>query len=323
MNATYEERRLEFGAAYEDFEGEDVLKLIVEAGQRLEAICLDDDAVDVAMAGLHAAMVDSRGSPSGDTVERSWRALWESTGINDSACLPLAQKFTSLNAYAYFGLSPVGDDEPCTIDDVKHCVRIVREALAAAKADPQNLPQTGKTLLAAEARLALDEGNGIAPEGLAALTRIGIKSLRNALAPSSGSGLEIHDGKVTPESALAWLLARGDFKDSLWRAGLAETSGDEGVRSVQGELLWVPFAKDEKLFDPQRCLRAGKYTIGPKSAECSVESYREALSQLARMRPAPYWRRPNSAGNWGIVTGIGFRPCTLQELGLDDAGAVT
>jgi hypothetical protein len=40
----------------------------------------------------------------------------------------------------------------------------------------------------------------------------GFLMLAALLAPSSGSGLEIKEGKITRESALAWLTARGDLK---------------------------------------------------------------------------------------------------------------
>jgi len=64
------------------------------------------------------------------------------------------------------------------------------------------------------------------------------------------------------------------------------------------------------------CLRGPGYPIGPKGSERTVIDYRQALDQLARMRPAPYWRCPNTVGNWGIVTAVGFRPRTADELGL-------
>ena len=90
---------------------------------------------------------------------------------------------------------------------------------------------------------------------------------------------------------------------------------------VEGEIFLVPFASDGSEFHPQTCFRGGGYTIGPKGAEKKiVDGYRKALERLARMRRAPYWRRPNSAGNWGIVTAEGFRPRTAAELGLDETG---
>jgi hypothetical protein len=93
----------------------------------------------------------------------------------------------------------------------------------------------------------------------------------------------------------------------------------ETIRHLEGEILWVPFASDGSEFHPKTCLRGGGYTVGPKDAEEKIDDYREALARLARMRPAAYWRRPNSANNWGIVTAEAFHPRTAQELGLTSA----
>jgi hypothetical protein len=63
---------------------------------------------------------------------------------------------------------------------------------------------------------------------------------------------------------------------------------EDHVSSVEGPILWVPFAKDESLFHSQKCRRSGKYTIGPKGAQTTFDDYQEALDHLARMRPAAY-----------------------------------
>ncbi len=63
----------------------------------------------------------------------------------------------------------------------------------------------------------------------------------------------------------------------------------------------VPRANDASVFHPDLA-RKGNYTIGPKGGEHQVDGYEEALWQLLEMNE-PRWRRPNSAGNWGIVKG--------------------
>ena len=80
-----------------------------------------------------------------------------------------------------------------------------------------------------------------------------------------------------------------------------------------GQVLFVPVAKDGSWFDPVSCRRSGGYTIGPRGAEEPVHEYQEALARLWRM-PVPYWRRPNSAGNWGIVAGISWQRKPLADL---------
>ena len=68
----------------------------------------------------------------------------------------------------------------------------------------------------------------------------------------------------------------------------------------------VPVAKDGSWFSPD-LLRAGAYRIGPKGEEVVVKSYADALNGL-RLMKSPYWRRPNSNGNWGIVAGVRWVP---------------
>jgi len=94
-----------------------------------------------------------------------------------------------------------------------------------------------KAALGGRAIQRLDEGKGVAPDQLAALARIGQKSIRNALAPSSGSGLELKDGAVTAVSALKWLSAPGGFKTSIWRD--VPTNAPEPGSAIEGEILWA------------------------------------------------------------------------------------
>ncbi|MCX7512576.1 ASCH domain-containing protein [Frateuria hangzhouensis] len=72
----------------------------------------------------------------------------------------------------------------------------------------------------------------------------------------------------------------------------------------------VPVAKCGSWFGPHLA-RRGCFTIGAKGEEVSLADYAQALAALRAMR-APRWRRPNSNGNWGIVTGV--RWCHPDEL---------
>jgi hypothetical protein len=315
MDPIYTERLREFGQAYEDFEAADVAALIIRAGERLEALCLNPEAVKRAMTCLHGALGLSD-QASDRVLEISWKTLWEETTPIELLDLPLSQKLTSLNAYAFFGLSPI-DGGSCTLADIKNLIEAVSTAVAPSKPDGTQTAEIDRTLLAAKARFGLDEGTGLLPDELAALVRLGQKSMRNALTPSSGSGLEVKDGRITATSALTWLNARGDFKSSIWHQSSADVFSPSNTEpALEGELLWVPFASDQTEFDPAKCQRNGKYTLGPKGSETTFTDYRQALDALARMKPNAYWRRPNSAGNWGIVTAAGFRPRSARELGL-------
>lgn len=315
MDEEYEARRAEFGEQYDDYEADDLAALIVYTGERLEALCLDEDAVDLAMKTLHRAL----GLPEFSNLhegDRSWRALWEETDTGNLETLPLAQRLTSINAYARFGLPPTGDGKPCSIEDVKDVIKTVKAAIAPDVIDSPKIEEIDKTLMIAQGRLSLDEGRGVSPEQLAELARMSIKSVRNALSPSGSSGLKLKDGLITAASALQWLKSREYFRSSIWQN--AEMNVQENIQpaAIVGEILWVPFASDETEFHPETCKRAGQYIIGPKGAERHFSDYREALDSLARMLPVPYWRRPNVAGNWGIVTAAGFHPRKPEDLGI-------
>jgi hypothetical protein len=236
--------------------------------------------------------------------------------------LPLGMSIIQLQEYAYDGVGP--SDDYGVFDDIVEREEYVRRLLQLTKPAVATLgvgtsePATHgliTVLLAAEARLALDEGRDVTPEQLAALRRIETKSMRNALAPSSGSGLKMRNGAITAESALNWLHACGKYKSTLWRE---DEEGPED-EPIAGEVLFVPFASDNIEFHPVACLREGKYMVGPNGAEQIFTDYRAALDCLARMKPAAYWKHPNTANNWRTVTAVGFRPRSALELGLEPA----
>ncbi|WP_347268601.1 3'-5' exonuclease [Paracoccus sp. (in: a-proteobacteria)] len=66
----------------------------------------------------------------------------------------------------------------------------------------------------------------------------------------------------------------------------------------------VPYAADGTCFHPGLA-RRGFFTIGAKGSETRHASFEEALTLLREME-TPRWRRPNSAGNWGIVSGCSW-----------------
>ena len=251
---------------------------------------------------------------------KTWRELWsDETFLADT---PLASATRQLLGYAYHGLGPRNYnglfDETIKYEEyIRKLIGATKSAVATVGFGSSGTQSLSTVLLAAEGRLALDQGVNVTTEQLAALARIGIKSMRNALAPSSGSGLKTRDGAIVSESALNWLHARGNYKTTVW---LEEELLTAPVpEPIAGEVLFVPFASDDIEFDPVKCRRDGKYTVGPKGAEQTFIDYRAALDCLARMQPASYWKHPNKANNWGTVTAVGFRPRSAEELGLQPA----
>lgn len=98
------------------------------------------------------------------------------------------------------------------------------------------------------------------------------------------------------------------------RAASASSIGASPVQAVpltQAPTL-VPVAKDGSAFLPG-LRRTSGYTIGAKGEERVVREYPQALEELTRME-TPRWRRPNSAGNWGIVSGVSWVSANTFQL---------
>ncbi|WP_342620749.1 helix-turn-helix transcriptional regulator [Rhodoferax sp. GW822-FHT02A01] len=68
--------------------------------------------------------------------------------------------------------------------------------------------------------------------------------------------------------------------------------------------ITVPFAADGTCFNPSlKRKRTGRFTVGEKGHLIDFDDFEAALAHLKAMKQA-YWLRPNSAGNWGIVTAV-------------------
>jgi transcriptional regulator with XRE-family HTH domain len=66
----------------------------------------------------------------------------------------------------------------------------------------------------------------------------------------------------------------------------------------------VPFASDGSWFHRGLASpRDGSFRVGEKNAELRFSSFGEALKYLKTMQVAK-WRRPNDAGNWGLVSAV-------------------
>ena len=114
--------------------------------------------------------------------------------------------------------------------------------------------------------------------------------------------------------AVTWVRLDPDVQDAIQAqlgvsmgAGAAPASPPELVEStpaapaeLDGRL--VPVARDGSWFGPH-LQRAGGFTIGEKGDERRVDRFDLALTALHRMA-VPRWRRPNAAGNWGLVSGV-------------------
>ncbi len=83
-----------------------------------------------------------------------------------------------------------------------------------------------------------------------------------------------------------------------WQLLASDSSEDSAL-----ELL-VPYAADGSCFHPGLAsTRDGSFGVGDKAAQKRFGSFLEALEYLRNMKTAK-WRRPNSSGNWGIVSAV-------------------
>jgi hypothetical protein len=323
MDAVYEERQLEFGREYEDFEPSEIVQLCIKTGEWLDVLLMDPDVVQEVMILLHRRVIGT-GDPGADGA--GWRQVWEDTDLNDTMQPKASQFMVGMNAFAFHGLLP---DIPHALREkfgdggreiVEGCVAMGRALLEAIPPAWGEVPEIRRTILAAEARLWIDTGRDVSPEHLAALARISLKSIKNLLTRSGGDDLMLNaDGKIDAADAARWLASRSDFKSSMWRnAPGSESRFSPPDDTDLGEVLFVPVAADGTWFDPVVCRRRNGYAIGPKGSEETVADYRDALQRLARM-PTPYWRRPNQSGNWGLISGQTWVRKVASDLRLDSA----
>ena len=160
---------------------------------------------------------------------------------------------------------------------------------------------------AAAARWKLDQGEPLGVEEIALLGRVDERSVQNAM-----SARALHrddDGRCAAADVERWLLAARPkkFRRSRWLDLSDDLTGWEAAApAASGDTVHLPVDADGKPFSPSfgRRTRGGSigWRIGPKGGEVVCHDFYQALDTLRTMHP-PRWRRPNPAGNWGIVRG--------------------
>lgn len=160
-------------------------------------------------------------------------------------------------------------------------------------------------------RYAIDTGEGdVDLQSLALFGGVTEGRIRNILSSGDG-GLEKVGQRVTAVSAASWLKGRKEFFASIWQQP-DEAAPEAPSPDFSGEVVFVPVAADGSHFHPGLA-RGGKFMIGAKGEEVSYPSFNEALSALQKMA-TPRWRRPNEAGNWGIVSGRDWKRIERGQL---------
>lgn len=87
------------------------------------------------------------------------------------------------------------------------------------------------------------------------------------------------------------------------KVNISELFKDDTSAELSSGFL-VPYAADGTCFHPGLASsRDGSFRVGEKIAQKRFDTFMEALDYLRGMEIAK-WRRPNSAGNWGVVSAV-------------------
>jgi hypothetical protein len=326
----YQERLAQFQESFTEEETDTFARSLVVVGEMVAA-GFGEAAAAACMAGLHKLLVGSE-IPEG----AEWREQWlDLSSSGDLTITPAMKQGADLHAFAYYGVlaswqqtDPLPPELEVSRTDVpsyiESTIALYKRfmGLFGEAAPSWGFDVIGRTILAAQARLKVDQELPMTVHELAALSRVASKRVQNAIyAGSDGAPVIDADGLITPSSARQWLDAR-DYLPSLWQSWSDQHAGEAGDRMASEpdeaayDFLFVPEAADGSLFAPS-CGRGPvnerRYMIGEKGRERPVADYDQALTELARM-VVPKWRRPNAAGNWGVVRAERWRRVRRADL---------
>lgn len=300
---TAEERRDAWGFEYNgdhhfwDYAAP-IAEVLLKALERVERLVGPETA-----AVPFRQLVDIVAVTGGYSDAETWRDVMEDT-LAAGTVWPISQSFHDAGLYGYYGVTPA--DVPDR-DRSLYLERLVKEVTEFAAGPEVMALWSGNALdriaRIAASRLALDKGVGEVDVGsMAILGGVSEGRLRNLMSGADAALERGPTGGIVAASALAWLMKRKEFYHSIWNEPEAEP--EDEPPAPQGELIFVPVARDGSTFHPG-LLRAGQFQIGAKGEEQHFDSFEEALAALNAMA-IPRWRRPNEQGNWGIVSGVNW-----------------
>ena len=275
--------------------------IVTAAGNFLTRIVGKDD-VDAGMARLIKRVVEVSGGTLVDPSQ--WREALEDAAYCCFSEWALGAPLHDLAAYAFYGIILDGSDSPDERErNLKDAIAQAEEFLRTTPASHWGiLPNSDlhRLVRLASNRWALDHGDPVEPAALAEFGGVSEGYVRNLISGQK-HGFTSNDGRVPAQAALAWLTGRPEFWNSIWREQVLPQYGVKHRPALE-RAVFIPVARDGSAFHPGLTRGAG-YSIGEKGAETQISDFEEALASLQKM-PAPYWRRPNTAGNWGTVAGI-------------------
>lgn len=300
--------------------GDTLAELVETTGSYLSRI-IGEESADNGMAVAIQPLLEAAAEELSQAAD--WRKALRQSAAFCFSEWPLGQRLHDLAAYAIYGIVLDGSDDPDELaSQIEAMVTEAQQFLAASPIELWRIgkegrgePELVRLIRLAANRWALDNGRPVEPRALAAFGGVSEGRVRNMMAGSNRQ-FSNEDGRIPANEALAWLATRAEFWNSIWREqrlpGYAAKNRPALERPV-----FVPVARDGTVFHPG--LRRGTgYMIGEKGSEIQAADFETALAQLQAM-PAPYWRRPNPQGNWGIVRGV--RWVRLDESDLESFAA--
>jgi hypothetical protein len=281
-----------------DFGGE-LLELLASRFRLIELVLGKEEVAPHLLAMLHGP------NDGGDTWEAFFGNYdpvltphWDGTKLIDDAGI-----------YGLYGVMP--SDIPLV--ERKDWVATLAVGLERFRLLAQPEPQgvIARIINLALSRHAIDTGEGdVDLHSLSLFGGVTEGRVRNILS-SNDSGLEKVGQRVTAASAATWLKGRKEYFASIWQQP-DDVEPEPANADFVDDVVFVPVAADGSIFHPGLA-RGGKFTIGPKGEEVSHSRFEDALEALQKMATAR-WRRPNDAGNWGIVSGRDWKRIERRQL---------
>jgi hypothetical protein len=297
--------------------GSTLAALVIAAGDFISRIVGSENA-DIGMAKIVERVV----TVSGNMMEEpsDWRRALDDSRANCFSEWPLGELLHDLAAYAVYGIVLDGSYDEDEL--AQHIEKLVKEAEEFVAATPFVQWQIGSATTSesdlfrlvrlAGNRWALDNDRPVEPAALAEFGGVSEGRIRNMMSGTKRT-FSAEDGRIPALEALAWLNGRKEFWNSIWREQQLPQYGTKRRPPLE-RAVFVPVARDGSMFHPGLRRGAG-YTVGEKGSETQIADFDEALAALQRM-PTPYWRRPNSSGNWGIVSGVRWERLDTSDLAI-------
>ncbi|MRX50287.1 hypothetical protein GI374_07465 [Paracoccus sp. S-4012] len=279
--------------------GHEILELLASRFRAIELILGTEEVAPHLLAMLHGPDVEGETwQEAFETYDPVLTPHWTGTKLIDNAGI-----------YGLYGVTPANVPMEGRATWIDALAQQLDQFRRVTQPEPQGV--IARIINLALSRHAIDTGEGdVELQSLALLGGVTEGRIRNILSSGDG-GLEKVGQRVTAVSAAGWLKGRKEFFASIWQRP-DEAAPEAHSADFSDDVVFVPVAADGSIFHPGLA-RGGKFMIGAKGEEVQRPSFDDALAALQKMA-TPRWRRPNEAGNWGIVSGRDWKRIERRQL---------